>query len=347
MATAQLLTAGSSWATGADEVLAICFPPEKKVVVTGHHSELKAWWCVGAVKGVATQTATLPVPEEVTCICPFHHSSRMAVSSNQTVRLFSCTYENGRLTSFTECQKFCFSEEEINSVDVNSKETYICTCDDNGEVKVIDLDKGSLLRSLSSFHDCICSSVKFNPRKPYEVVSGGLDSKVGRWDFNRGRLLAKVDTREDCAKAELMINPPMVHSVAVLRNQNCIACGLGDGRLVVYSLRLPKALELVGVARIHSTSVACVRCVDEPSSDSTKERTRSYVITAGNDSVLCVCAFEKDRRGNGASLECLDKLEGITKVNDLDVQWNDNKDTVVACTADVTGTVSLYNYAIC
>jgi len=343
MAKAQLLTARSSWATGTDEVLAVCFPQEN-IVVTGHSSELVAWCSRELVKSEATRTAAAPVPEGVTCICPFHRSSRLAVSSNQTVLLFSCMYEDGCLTSLIECHQYCFSTDEINSVDMNSKETYICTCDDNGEVKIIDLDSGSLLRSLSNFHDCICSSVKFNPRKPWEVISGGLDSKIGRWDFNRGKLLAKADTREDGAKAEVMVNPPMVHSVAVLKNQNCVACGLGDGRLAMYSLKLPKALKLVGEARIHSTSIACVGCVEEEIRADTKEKSRSFVVTAGNDGVLCVCAFEMDQRGNGVSLECLDKLESVTKVNDMDVKWN--KDTVVACTANVTGTVSFYHFTM-
>lgn len=349
MAEAQGLYAVLSWASGADEVLSTCFPRELNILFTGQETSLTAWRLVPDKEKKDGETSPLhvlrseavTVPEGVACIRQFPQSPRLAVSSNKTVILFNYTIRDGHeVKALTPCQQYCFNTEEINDLDIHSKETYICTCDDNGEIKVIDIDNNCLLRSLCKFHEFICSSVRFCPRNPSEIVSGGLDSKIGRWDISRGKLLAKVNTQRDRGNVEMMINPPMVHSMAVLRSQNCLACGLGDGRLSVYFLKNSKNLELIQEAKEHSYSVACVGCVEVES----KAVFRSYIISAGNDGMMCLYLLESDRHGNNAALKPLDKLEGITKVNGLDMKLEGNLLTI--CTADVTGTCSLFNYMI-
>ena len=345
MAEARLLSTQESWASGTDEVLSVCIARERKVLLTGHESVLMAW-LVGVPEGVArphaTKTAVTAVHDSVTCIRQFPRSSRLAVSCNQTVLLLDYAVTDGHVSSLMQCDQYCFSTDEINALDIHAKETYICTCDDNGEIKIIDLDNKCLLRSLSNFHESICSSVKFIPRRPWEVISGGLDSKIGRWDFRRGKLLAKANTQQDGAMAEMMINPPMVHSLAVIDSQNCIACGLGDGRLAVYSLRAPKGLELMQESKQHSSSIACVGCIE--GSQEHVETLKNYVVSVGNDSVLCVHVLESDKHGGSIVLRYLDKLEGITKVNDVDVDCRG--DSLTICTADVTGTISMYKYVV-
>ncbi len=349
MAAALGLCAVKSWASGYDELLSTCFPREPNVIFTGLESSLIALLVVSRKeKGVCSlhvaQTATATVCEGVACICQFPVSPRLALSSNQTVILYDYTFaEPEGVTALTEYQRYCFNKEEINSLDVHCKETYICSCDDNGDISIIDIDNNCLLWSLSKFHESICSSVKFCPRKPYELISGGLDSKVGRWDINRGKLLAKANTQSDKGSVEMMINPPMVHSMTVLRSQNCVACGLGDGRLVVYSLKNSKNLELIEEAKVHSYSIAAVGCVEVRGTES-KAVLKSYIISAGNDGMMCLYLLESDHHGNEVVLRTLDKLEGITKVNDLDIKLDG--DHLKICTADVTGTCSLFKYSI-
>lgn len=135
---------------------------------------------------------------------------------------------------------------QINQIDIHPKGSFICSCDDNGEVKIIDIDNKKIKHTLTNFHDGICATVKFSAKKPWELLSGGLDCAIGRWDFNRGRLLAKLCTRnEDTSSVALMVNPPMVHSLDVFSSHHGFICGLGDGRLVAYSLKAPKGIDFM------------------------------------------------------------------------------------------------------
>jgi WD40 repeat protein len=88
---------------------------------------------------------------------------------------------------------YSFNSEEINQVAVNHKGTFLAAADDSGEIKVINLQNHKLFKTLQGVHSNICSSAVFHPRRPWEVVSGGLDSKIVKWDFSRGRPLHVVD----------------------------------------------------------------------------------------------------------------------------------------------------------
>lgn len=339
MKVTQHLSMKTSWNTGKDEVISLCYARENNVL-TGHESLMISWSVdVQNRFSPAAQTATIPVDGCVTCIRQFPLSERLALSANQTVFVYDCTISNGNIVSLMLTDRFCFNTDEINEIDIHSKETFICACDDNGEIKIIDLDNKKLLRTLSKFHDNICSTVKFSLRKPWELLTGGLDTKLGRWDFSRGRLLARVTTRGDASKAELMINPPMVHCMALIRSQNCVVCGLGDGRLLIYSLKLSKGVDLVCESRMHASSIACVCCVER--TPTSCDKLISYVVSVGNDSTICVHTLDSCKDLTSIGLQCVDRLEGITKVNSIDAQ-NDN-DNFFVFTADVSGTVSVYN----
>jgi len=94
----------------------------------------------------------------------------------------------------------------------------------------------------------ICSAVQFRPHHPWEVMSGGLDSRMLRWDYGSGRVRhswnmneAEADGGEGGGAAGQMFNPPMVHSVAVGAvddhlSQRVVAVARGDGKVVVYDV---------------------------------------------------------------------------------------------------------------
>lgn len=333
------LSLHTSWNTGKDEVICLCKTRENNIL-TGHESFVIAWSVDFKTESFpATRTAAITVDGSVTCIRQFPISSLLALSANQTVFVCDYTLSNGSIASLSHKHQFCFNTDEINEIDIHAKELYICACDDNGEIKIIDLDNKRLLRTLSRFHDSICSTVKFSFRKPWELISAGLDTRIGRWDWSRGRLLAGVTARGEISKTELMVNPPMVHSMVLLRSQNCIACGLGDGRLLIYSIKSPRSVDLVCESHVHISSIACVCCVE--GSQTSCDKLSSYVVSVGNDNTMCVLTINSNKDLTSYDVECARKLEGIAKVNSANVLCEDSHFLIF--TADVTGTVSVYN----
>ena len=75
-------------------------------------------------------------------------------------------------------QKHTFNTDDINQITVNLKSSYLAAADDSGEVKIMDIRQHCLYKTLRSVHTNICSSMQFNPCRPWEVISGGLDSKI-------------------------------------------------------------------------------------------------------------------------------------------------------------------------
>lgn len=74
---------------------------------------------------------------------------------------------------------------------VNAKGTLLAAADDSGQTAVIDIAAGTLVRTLKKGHQNIASSVSFREHNPWEVVTGGLDSCIIRWDFSSGRPLRR------------------------------------------------------------------------------------------------------------------------------------------------------------
>lgn len=155
-------------------------------------------------------------------------------------------------SSSRELQRYDFSLEEINQVVVNQKGTYVATADDSGDVKVIDVQNGKLYRTLRGVHTNICSAVQFHPQKPWEVVSGALDSKIVKWDFSKGKDLTSVDLVGGNANLGQLCNPPFVHALAVPEGRGSgesgrvVAVARGDGALDVYDLGFENEKSLKG-----------------------------------------------------------------------------------------------------
>ncbi|GLT80123.1 hypothetical protein SLA2020_515780 [Shorea laevis] len=84
-------------------------------------------------------------------------------------------------------ENYSYNKEEINQVACNSKSSFLASADDGGEVKIIDIHQNSLFKTLRAGHSSICSCVQFVPWRPWEVISGGLDSKLVLWDFSKGQ----------------------------------------------------------------------------------------------------------------------------------------------------------------
>ncbi|VDL18592.1 unnamed protein product [Hymenolepis diminuta] len=77
------------------------------------------------------------------------------------------------------------SEDEVNSIDVNMQDGYIATGDDLGLVSLISIANQKVTRVFKS-HDNICSSVKFRPSWPNQLISAGLDCQLVIRDWKAG-----------------------------------------------------------------------------------------------------------------------------------------------------------------
>lgn len=340
MAVADHLRKYDSWNSFSDEVLCLCISRDQNIL-TGHELKVKVW-CWDSKHKTSKESIEVEVQGNVTCISQFPRDTAFAVSVDQSVLIYQYDVVDKVVTSLSLKDRFCFNEDEINEIDIHSKGSFICSCDDNGDVKVIDIDGKKIVHTLTNFHSGICSTVKFSLKKPWELVSGGLDCTIGRWDFNRGRLLATACTKQGASSDALIVNPPMVHSLDVFSTHHSFICGLGDGRLVAYSLKSPKGMDKMCQVHAHHASVACVRCIElkEPSSKSTS----LYVVSIGNDGMLCAHKCNLSDSAGQNTMLLVGQLCSIPKVNNVDILYE--ADTVLVFTADVTGSVSVYIFSI-
>ncbi|KDP21124.1 hypothetical protein JCGZ_21595 [Jatropha curcas] len=196
------------------------------------------------------------------------------VSSGSEVKCFDVHMA----TSSKLLQSYNYNKEEINQIACNSKAAFLASTDDYGEVKIIDIHQHCLYKTLRGGHTSICSSVQFIPWRPWEVITGGLDSKLVMWDFSRGRPLKIVDFGLPDMKSSntaQCFNPAFVHAIAVpdadmLDNSGhiCIA-GRGDGVLNVIDIESE-------LAAIRSKSTSKAR-------KGSQSISKEYIATAGTD----------------------------------------------------------------
>lgn len=337
-----------SWNTFSEEVLCLCIFGEQNVL-TGHESLIKIWTWDSKLK-VSKETAEVEVTGSVTCICQIPHTTTttLAVSVDKDVLFFCCEVVDDIVVSLSLKDQICFNEDEINQIDIHPTKNIICSCDDKGDIKVIDIDSKKLIRTLTGFHDGICSTVKFCCRKPWELVSGGLDCTIGRWDFNRGRLITHLSTNQDASDTALFINPPMVHTLDTFSTHHSFVCGLGDGRLVVYSLKPPKNIGVLCQAHAHLASIACIRCIEIRTSCNS---TDLYIVSVGNEAVMCVHRLKISEIGDQRSREVkgdlilVGKVCCASKVNAVDILYNTST-SVLVFTADVVGSISVFIFEL-
>ncbi|GMH30475.1 hypothetical protein Nepgr_032318 [Nepenthes gracilis] len=163
------------------------------------------------------------------------------ISSGTEVRCYDVLLA----TSGKPLQSYNYNKEEINQIACNSKSLFLAAADDCGDVKIIDIQQQCPYKTLRAGHTSICSSVQFLPWKPWEVITGGLDSKLVMWDFSRGRPLHVLDfgTLDGWGKRSVeCCNPAFVHAIAVPEidmldklNKIC-AVARGDGIVSVIDI---------------------------------------------------------------------------------------------------------------
>ncbi|KAK9064293.1 hypothetical protein SSX86_015673 [Deinandra increscens subsp. villosa] len=141
------------------------------------------------------------------------------VSSETEVKVFDVHMFISQLASWKPLESYNYNKEEINQITCNSKSSFLAAADDGGDIKIIDIRQKCLYKTLRAAHESICSSVQFLPWRPWEVITGGLDSKLIMWDFSKGRPYKVMDLGksepDNNSNAGQCFNPAFVHAIAV------------------------------------------------------------------------------------------------------------------------------------
>ncbi|KAL7129841.1 hypothetical protein ABFS83_13G094500 [Erythranthe nasuta] len=116
--------------------------------------------------------------------------------------------------SWKQLQSYSYNKDEINQIACHPKSSFLAAADDAGDIKIIDVHQRCLYKTLRAGHNSICSSVQFLPWRSWEVITGGLDSKLVMWDFSKGRPKTIMDFGIG-GDAGQFCNPAFVHAVIV------------------------------------------------------------------------------------------------------------------------------------
>ncbi|XP_002738913.1 WD repeat-containing protein 53-like [Saccoglossus kowalevskii] len=171
-----------------------------------------------------------------------------------------------------------YNKEEINQIALNCNEELLASCDDSGLIRIINVREKKCKKVLRK-HSNICTSVRFRSKRPWELISGGMDASVVHWESGRGRTLSVLNMQEIARHSNpsggYMVNPPLVHSVDVSENDHLLACGLENASVELFEFRGKKSLcqkmclqgHCLGVSQVHFP----------------KFRSDDWLLSAGND----------------------------------------------------------------
>lgn len=193
------------------------------------------------------------------------------------------------------------NDDEINSLARHPGKhgKYLSAPDDNGDIRVYDMEAHRLYKTLRGQHVNICSAAPFRPNAPWDLVSGGMDGFLLFWDFSRGRMKFKIDLNAginsldsisstassadaDTAGVNRMFNPPLVHSIAFAPNGKSFAAGLGDASIALVEFN---SKQVVRRLKQHSAAVSQVHFP--------AFRPSEWLISCGNDAKICIWDYQK------------------------------------------------------
>ncbi|KAI8376254.1 WD40-repeat-containing domain protein [Radiomyces spectabilis] len=240
----------------------------------------------------------------------------------------------------TSERQYEFSGDEINSIDMHPKKNFLASGDDCGEVKVVDLDNHKIYKQIKKKHQSICMAVKFRSRKPWEVWSGGLDSKVYKWDFSRGTPMDVYDMASEPVKAQ-MFNPPFVYSLETSPDDAWIAAGSGDASIhLISNTRNRDAPTQLILENGHTTMVTALAFL-EP----TEEYPVRLISGSANASLAYWQISSAQISGAPIIAKPLQLDPTMTKLNSLQVYELDNQAYIAAAgvgSSATTGLIHIY-----
>ncbi|KAI0345343.1 hypothetical protein BDW22DRAFT_1427012 [Trametopsis cervina] len=120
-------------------------------------------------------------------------------------------------------------EDVLNELHISENKKYMSFSTDGGTVGVVDLTNNQVSRMRVS-HTTICSSVKFVPGRPNELVSGGYDSAILHFDFKQGNILSRFDIASAPPTSGVSLSPPFILSTSISAT-GLVAATTADGRI--------------------------------------------------------------------------------------------------------------------
>ena len=163
----------------------------------------------------------------------------VAVSAGQRIGWFDLRQSSVLLKAPAHTVQY--NQDEINQLVFDRANGRLASCDDAGEVQVIQMPSRERIRTLKGKHTSICSNVQFRPRHPGHVLTGGLDCMLHWWDISRSVPLciascSSAPIAASGSNAAQVCNPPFVHSLHAHSSGDLLAAALGDGAVALYSL---------------------------------------------------------------------------------------------------------------
>lgn len=238
-------------------------------------------------------THKLTKSDGCTSICvPKTKPDALYASFGETVEQYDVRNFDSPVDSLPAC------DDEINQIVLNDKEEFLAACNDAGNVKVFTVRAGEnkVFKTLRNKHTNICSSVTFRPGKPWDIVTGGFDYNLIHWDFGRLKALnmwcmQELISDENLDSVNYMLNPPFVHHVNVSPDGTLVACGLGNGGVLLMDSSR-RHLKKQHYFQAHSQGVSQVHFID-----STK------FITGSNDEQILMWDLSQGENAGEAGID--------------------------------------------
>ncbi|GAA0158349.1 hypothetical protein LIER_15404 [Lithospermum erythrorhizon] len=217
--------------------------------------------------------------------------------------------------SWKPLESYNYNKDEINQIGCNSKASFLAAADDSGDVKIIDIQQNRLYKSLRAGHATvkICSTVRFLPWRSWEVITGGLDSKLVMWDFSKGRPQKIVDFGVPDVGSQgnvgQCLNPAFVHALAVPEvdvvervGKVCVVAR-GDGVVDVIDIEsevaLLKSKSSLKSKKVGSIPKSSVTAADSQAIDQKKRKLHlDYSVGGHTAAVSCVEFSMFGEKGN-------------------------------------------------
>ncbi|VVB08085.1 unnamed protein product [Arabis nemorensis] len=255
-------------------------------------------------------------------------------------------------------ESYSYNKDEVNQVVCNGRSSFLAFADDSGDVKIIDIGRKCLYKTLRAGHTSICSTVQFIPWRPWEVLTGGLDSKLVLWDFSKGRSQKIIDFGTDSqSNSGQCLNPAFVHSIAVpeidMVDKLGKICAVARGDGIVDLINIESELSRKGTSKGSGSSNVTKRVSLDYSVDGHKaavscvafslfQEKGRFLISGGNDKTVkiwdCWKCLDSDNNNNRNFLHLNINLS--KKVNWLCTSQSDSENLVVC---DTTRVVKVYS----
>eukprot|EP01132_Coremiostelium_polycephalum_P009070 gene9070-11109_t len=253
---------------------------------------------IRCIKGFGTDSV-------VNSICFDENAQSIYCAHENKISVFDLRQPSIVLTEIVH--QYQYNLEEINQIGFDSKYQYLGSCDDSGQIKIIDVQKKKLYETLAKKHTNICSSMVFRPNSKNELLSGSMDFSVIHWDFLKCKVLHRenfkdVKTSQSTTESKNQtLNPPFVNSIDISNNGKYVSIGTGDGQILVNEISSFK--QYVSIPQAHSSSISLVHYPKYENNDNSK----SLFSCGGYDSKIYLWDISEETNQKALAIQDQDE----------------------------------------